>query len=237
MKKQIITLLLMLSVTVTALCQNVGIGTTTPNSSAALDVTSDSKGILIPRMDSAKRVAIASPAEGLMVYQKNGTKGFYYYNGSAWSFVGNAAGPAIPTPTGNQGKLLSSDGTALTWIEPANQPEAKVVLSGGKIEASFDFSSFKNQTNFVVDLLIPWSNVNIKLPDASSFSVGTIVTIAILNPKGTAGTANLWIPGCKAIHLMGGGKASVDIGYAGTGQVLYQSFLTNGQFWYELNNR
>lgn len=50
--------------------QNVGIGTTTPNASAALDVSSNNKGILIPRLDSAQRVAISNPAEGLMVYQK-----------------------------------------------------------------------------------------------------------------------------------------------------------------------
>ena len=46
----------------------VGIGTTTPASSAALDVTSTSKGFLPPRMTTAQRNAISSPALGLMIY-------------------------------------------------------------------------------------------------------------------------------------------------------------------------
>ncbi len=51
--------------------QNVGIGTTTPNASALLDVSSTTKGILIPRMTGAQRLAIPSPSIGLMVIQTN----------------------------------------------------------------------------------------------------------------------------------------------------------------------
>lgn len=47
---------------------DVGIGTTTPNTSAALDITSTTKGLLIPRMTTAQRVAITNPADGLQVY-------------------------------------------------------------------------------------------------------------------------------------------------------------------------
>jgi hypothetical protein len=50
------------------LAQNVGIGTTTPNSSAQLDISSGSRGILIPRMTTAGVSGIANPAKGLMIY-------------------------------------------------------------------------------------------------------------------------------------------------------------------------
>ena len=46
----------------------VGIGTTTPNASAALDVSSTTKGFLPPRMTKVQLEAIVSPVEGLMVY-------------------------------------------------------------------------------------------------------------------------------------------------------------------------
>ena len=51
-----------------ALTQSVGIGTTNPNSSAALDITDNTKGLLIPRMTTTAINAIANPAKGLMVY-------------------------------------------------------------------------------------------------------------------------------------------------------------------------
>ena len=57
--------------------QNIGIGTTTPDTSAQLDISSSAKGILIPRMTSAQRSAIGAPAQGLLIYQTDGTVGFY----------------------------------------------------------------------------------------------------------------------------------------------------------------
>ena len=62
----------------------VGVGTTTPNASSALDITSTTKGLLIPRMEEGDRIAIDTPATGLMVFQTDGAAGFYYYNGSSW---------------------------------------------------------------------------------------------------------------------------------------------------------
>ncbi|HMQ08010.1 MAG TPA: FISUMP domain-containing protein [Saprospiraceae bacterium] len=82
--------------------QNVGIGTPTPHASAALDVTATDKGILIPRMTSAQRNLIASPATGLLVYQSDGASGFYFYDGSAWVSLseGVPSGPAGGDLTG-----------------------------------------------------------------------------------------------------------------------------------------
>ena len=48
--------------------QNIGIGTSSPNTSAQLDISSTSRGLLIPRMTAGGIVNIASPAKGLMVY-------------------------------------------------------------------------------------------------------------------------------------------------------------------------
>lgn len=64
--------------------QNVGIGTTTPNASAQLDVQSTNKGMLVPRMTTVQRTAIATPAAGLLVYDTD-TNGFWFYNGGAWT--------------------------------------------------------------------------------------------------------------------------------------------------------
>ena len=62
----------------------VGINTETPDASAALDITSTTGGLLVPRMTETQRDEITSAATGLMIYQTDGTAGFYYYNGSSW---------------------------------------------------------------------------------------------------------------------------------------------------------
>lgn len=50
------------------LIAQVGIGTSSPNSNSILDVSSSSKGILIPRLTATQRNSINSPAEGLMIF-------------------------------------------------------------------------------------------------------------------------------------------------------------------------
>ena len=62
---------------------NVGIGTTTPHSSSVLDVSSNSKGMLVPRLTSLQRNSISSPANGLLVYDID-LSCFYFYKYSQW---------------------------------------------------------------------------------------------------------------------------------------------------------
>jgi hypothetical protein len=69
--KQFIILLLVAFQYQLLVAQSVGIGTTAPNASAQLDVTSTTKGLLIPRMTGAQRAAIPTPAIGLLVIQTN----------------------------------------------------------------------------------------------------------------------------------------------------------------------
>ncbi len=64
----------------------------TSTNAQVLDIESTSEGIVIPRMTEAQKNAVASPVEGEMVYQTNGNKGFYYYDGSSWTAVAAASG-------------------------------------------------------------------------------------------------------------------------------------------------
>jgi hypothetical protein len=66
MKKTIYILTLLCAAT--SIQAQVGIGTTTPDASSILDATSTSKGLLAPRMTTAQRDAITSPATGLQIY-------------------------------------------------------------------------------------------------------------------------------------------------------------------------
>jgi hypothetical protein len=92
------------------LSAQTGIGTTTPNASAKLEIASTDKGLLIPRMTKAQREAItlSSAANGLMVYQTDDLSGFYVNTSTtttvAWSRVNsnwNRSGNDISYTSGN----------------------------------------------------------------------------------------------------------------------------------------
>lgn len=87
----------------------VGIGTTTPDASAQLDVTSSTLGFLPPRMTQAQREAIDTPAAGLLVYQTNGTiPGLYIFDGSDWTpFSGKENALTFSSPFSRSGDTIS----------------------------------------------------------------------------------------------------------------------------------
>ena len=58
-----------------------------PATSAMLDVSSTTKGFLAPKMTTLQRTAIASPAEGLLVYDTD-LGAFYYFNSGSWIGLG-----------------------------------------------------------------------------------------------------------------------------------------------------
>ena len=62
----------------------LSIGVTTADASALLQIDSTTKGFLPPRMTAAQRAAISTPAEGLIVYQTDGTIGLYVYANATW---------------------------------------------------------------------------------------------------------------------------------------------------------
>ena len=83
------------------------------SASSIVNSTSTTQGMLIPRMTASQRTAINPAVNGLLVYQTDGTAGFYFYNGS-WSILG-AAGPQGATgtagATGPQGATGSTGAT------------------------------------------------------------------------------------------------------------------------------
>lgn len=95
--------------------QNVAINGTgaAPATSAMLDIASTTKGLLIPRMTSAQRTAIATPATGLLVYDTT-VNNFYYYDGTTWRLLLNTTtGWAL---TGNS--IAATDFIGTTNAQP-----------------------------------------------------------------------------------------------------------------------
>jgi len=137
--------LLLLSSTLMA---QVGIGTLTPDASSQLDIVSTTKGLLIPRMDAAARGAIASPATGLLVYQTDGTTGFYYYNGTDWTLVGT------PSLTGFCSSIPAASVSASTTFTIWNT--SAPFYNTGNFDATSGEFTVPATGNYLISATIPY---------------------------------------------------------------------------------
>ena len=135
MKK--ILLLLLIS---TGLFAQTGIGTTTPEASAKLDVYSTNKGFLPPRIaltGTTDASTIPSPVAGLLIYNSatagtapnNVVPGYYYWNGSAWinfiasntsiGLTNNQTGTSYTLTSADNGKIIAlNNSSAITLNVP-----------------------------------------------------------------------------------------------------------------------
>jgi hypothetical protein len=84
---------------------NVGIGTSTPNANAILDVQSTTKAFMPPRQTTAQKNAVAFPTAGMVVYDSD-QKGLSTYNGTAWTTTGPLS---VTSKTANYTALYSDD--------------------------------------------------------------------------------------------------------------------------------
>jgi len=96
---KVFAIILVMMVSVNKVQSQVSIGVPVPSGSAMLDVSSTTKGFLPPRMSEIQRVLILKPDAGLIVYQTDGKKGLYYYDGSSWTYVMNQFNAITPNET------------------------------------------------------------------------------------------------------------------------------------------
>jgi large repetitive protein len=173
--KKVFACIIIVSSCMVVTAQNIGIGTTTPAASAALDVTSTSKGFLPPRMTTVQRNAISSPAAGLIIYNTD-CNTFNYWNGTAWvPFPGNANAPATPgsitgslTPCQNATGIAYSiapvaGATSYNWTVP---PGTTVASGQGTASITLNFGT----TN---------GNVCVTASNACGTSAASCITITL----------------------------------------------------------
>jgi hypothetical protein len=114
--------------------QNVAINTdgSSAHSSSILDVKSNNKGILLPRMSSAERSAISNPEKGLLVFD-NDKNAFLYFDGMQWRSL----------MAGNNSESLAQE-----HVTPANQSS---YMLGYEISGDGDYvavsSVYNNSSN------------------------------------------------------------------------------------------
>ncbi len=95
-----------------------------PDGSAMLDIKSTGKGLLIPRLTSSQRTSISSPATGLMVFDTDKGK-FYFYTGSAWHTVADTVPDNDWSVSGNY-VYVTADSVGIG----TSSPQAELEVSG-----------------------------------------------------------------------------------------------------------
>jgi len=127
--------------------QNIGIGTNSPSASALLDITAANKGILVPRVTNTQMNAIASPANGLLVYNTDSSC-FAYRNATAWVFLkGNTTASNDWSTKGNAGTDTSKNFIGTT-------DNVDLIFKRNNVRAGF-LSGISLNTSFGVGALNP----------------------------------------------------------------------------------
>ena len=160
MKKKLILLLFLTCLIHLKSNAQLGIGTNNPNASAAIDITSTNKGLLIPRLTSIQRTNIANPTAGMVIYCTNcGANGeLQVYNGTAWlNPATNTVAATVPilttTAISNITKFTASSGATFVdngsssviakgvcWSTSANPTTSNSKTSDGTGTSTFSSS-------------------------------------------------------------------------------------------------
>ncbi len=184
----------------------VGIGTNAPAASAQAEVFSTSKGMLIPRMSAAQRNAIASPAQGLLVYVTTSTEeGFWYYSNAHWipmsSTLSSNSTVAVKRKTSDQSIANSAT------LQDDAELSAQVVSAGVyEVEGMLQFTAATTD------------------PDAAfSFSAPAGSTVSI-SYTANDGSATAFTAGLNN----GSSASSIQVGAAQTGVVHYRGIIEVG---------
>ena len=226
--KKIIFLSAIAIISLKSFSQNVAINTTgtTAHSSAMLDISSNSKGILIPRVTTAERQNISSPANGLLVFDVT-TNSFWYFS-TLWKEI-NPAG-------GGSGFVLPyngsySDPEKIFSIINTNVAEGVAVhgeAMGGI--AGIGILGISRNANYLTDTLGAVTGFD--------YAYGTAVFGKSLHGSGVQGVAHDdYTAGVRGVNTGSGNGLFGQGGTQGSGIFSIAAHTTGKAAWFDMQNK
>ena len=197
---RVILLCFFLLVTTVLLAQNVSINNTgtAANASAMLDVSSTTKGILIPRITLAQRTAMSplpAVAQGLMVYQTDGVQGFYFNTSITstpnWIYIlGSNSGWGL---TGNTGTTPATNFMGTTDAQPLlfkvnNQNAGYIDFDNTKANTGFGYQTLNSLTTGLGNTANGYGSLKVNSIGSNNTAIGGAVLYA--NTTGQNNTGN-----------------------------------------------
>ena len=172
---------------------NIGINTSAPAVSSIMDMTSTTRGLLIPRMTTTQRNAITSPAAGLMVYNTT-TQTIDTYNGTTSAWVSLGGGGSLTD--GNKGDItVSLSGTVWdinTGVVGDNELASTTVVAGVYRAPSLNINADGRVTSATQGVQLPTSNVPVANAVTLDLETAYIANRTV-NMSGMTGTLTLTV--------------------------------------------
>jgi len=184
-----------------------------PHPSAMLDIASTTQGLLIPRMTSAQRDAIQTPAQGLIIYNTTANR-IEHWTGTAW-YEWVYYVPATPGPiTGSASVCAGASGltysispvagaTSYTWTVP---PGASIIAGQGTTSITVNFGSTSG-------------NITVAASNGCGTSAPSTLSVTVITaPTGVSASANP-NPVCagSTLFLSGSGTGVTSWSWSGPG--------------------
>lgn len=159
---------------------NVGIGTLTPDASAMLHIESTSKGMLVPRLTAAQRTSIASPSNGLLVYDTDSSC-FFYYKQTSWASLCNTGGIGPTGATGTTGATGPTGALGFTGATGATGATGSTGVTGATGPAGSGYNCKSIFAQYLFDPGTPNANPGIANSTIANFQAANITCNIIVN--------------------------------------------------------
>ena len=207
---------------------SIGKGSSPANQKSILELVSNTKGLLIPRMTDTERIAIFSgsdqSAKGLMVFDDT-RNAFYFWDGSAWKAIASGNVMTVsgtPSTLGTTGELVFDTQNSVLYIYDGGK-WLKVVADNAKTALASEVKVIPNTT-------VGLSSVNVqdallelqdKIKTASGGGMNSVVHDASLSGNGTDGIPlNVAPGGISGSHLKDAAVTAAKISGGGNNKIL-----------------
>jgi uncharacterized coiled-coil protein SlyX len=227
MKKVFLQTGILLLLAAPAFAQSIAINTNgaVANTSAMLDITSTTRGLLIPRMTSVQRTAIAAPAKGLIVFDIT-TNGLWFHNGTAWNALSSGSATNYWTAAGSDIYNNTAGNVGIGTASPLTKLSVKtgtgfygITHTDGTVTTGTYIGNGKGwlgtQSNHPLTFFTNNSNEQMTLITNGNLGIGTSTPTARLHIAG-----NIKMDGTNTMEF-GAGIAGKEVS---AGKIGYQTF-------------